>query len=234
MRRAYRNIGYYFLAILVIVLLGFFQSYLAFVPRTIPIWAHLQFASFLLWFALLIAQPFLIKLKRSRLHRKLGKASYFLIPVLVFSAHMMQRYAYMHLLVSLSPDDRLDPLLTAYLDLFFFVLFYVIAIIFRNNLPLHICYIVGTSLILLNPGLSRLFGDLFGEGLAAELLTFGLQLAVVPGFMIYEHRNVKKNIWKSPWPLLFSLILLKTVLYYILPGTGVWQWVAGEIVRWTY
>ena len=190
--------------------------------------------AYLLWFALLIIQPFLIKQKRPELHRLLGKASYFIVPVLVITAHEMQRIGYNAHLAQLAEDQRLGALLNTYLDLLFFVLFYSLAIFFSPDISKHICFMVGTSLILLSPGLGRLMFQIFRDGVVAEIITFSVQQAVIIVFMIYENKKVKKNIWKSPWILLFGLMLVKTALYYILPGTPAWQWLAGQMVRWIY
>ncbi len=79
---------------------------------------------------------------------------------------------------------------------------------------------VGTSLILLGPGLDRLMFCLFRDSVVSEIITFSIQQAVIVFFVVYERRNVKKNVWKSPWILLFGLMLVKTALFYIIPGTN--------------
>ena len=236
MRRAYRNIGYYFLAVLAVVLIGFYANHLgrAAGSPALPGFAWLHLAAFLLWFALLIIQPFLIKQKKPELHRTLGKASYFIVPILVITAHEMQRIGYHAHLAQLPGDERLGALLNTYLDLLFFVLFYALAMFFSPDISKHICFMVGTSLILLSPGLGRLLFRLFRDGEVAGIVTFSVQQIAIILFMVYENRKVKKNIWKSPWILLFGLMLVKTALYYILPGTGAWQWLAGQLVRWVY
>ncbi len=157
MRRAYRNIGYYFLAILAVVLIGFYVHHLggAAGSPVLPGFAWVHLVAYLLWFALLIIQPFLIKQKKPELHRLLGKASYFIVPVLVITAHEMQRIGYNAHLAQLAEDQRLGALLNTYLDLLFFVLFYLLAIFFSPDISKHICFMVGTSLILLSPGLGR-------------------------------------------------------------------------------
>ena len=236
MRRAYRNIGYYFLAILAVILIGYYASYLRGVPASNGVsgFAHLYFVAFLLWFALLIIQPFLIKQKRPELHRKLGKSSYLIVPILVITAHEMQRIGYYAHLAELPEEQRLGALLNTYLDLFFFVLFYMMAMFYKADISRHICFMVGTSLVLLGPGLGLLLSQVIRNGAMAEMVAFAVQQAIIILFVVYEKRKVRKDIWKSPWILLFGLMLLKAGLYFGLPETSVWQSLAGLIVRWLY
>ncbi len=80
MRKAYRNIGYYFLAILVVILIGSYANHLVDVMGSpvLPGFTGLHLMALLLWFALLIIQPFLIRQKRSKLHRMVGNGVHIL------------------------------------------------------------------------------------------------------------------------------------------------------------
>lgn len=76
---------YFFVAVALISLLGFFNTYLKFFPSfsKFPFLIHIHFFAFMAWPVLFIIQPILIKKKKIPGHRKLGKLSYFLAPILL-------------------------------------------------------------------------------------------------------------------------------------------------------
>ena len=88
----YYNLGYWFLLLIVLVFMGFYTSYFSvfFQPKA-PI-IHIHFTLMVLWIAMLITQPFLIKYKRVAIHRMLGKISYVLVPLVSASAFLMIRF----------------------------------------------------------------------------------------------------------------------------------------------
>lgn len=68
-------------------LAGFYQSYLSHFPMFLDFKGliHIHFSAFCCWFALIVIQPILIRKKQYELHKKLGRLSYFLIPILVIT-----------------------------------------------------------------------------------------------------------------------------------------------------
>ena len=92
MTRPYRNIGFFFLLLLVLVVAGFtprvpdtpFFGYFSQLgtSRHVPPVIHVHALIAVVWFLLLSTQPFLIRANRLDLHRKLGRAS--IVVVLLF------------------------------------------------------------------------------------------------------------------------------------------------------
>ena len=84
----YYNQGYWFLLLIVLVIARFYTSCFAvfFQPHASII--HIHFMLMVLWIAMLITQPFLIKYKKLALHRMLGKISYILVPLALTSAFL--------------------------------------------------------------------------------------------------------------------------------------------------
>lgn len=82
MEKAYKNLSLFFIAILVIVILGFFKTYFGLFPnfRNVTSIQHIHGSLFLLWFVMLIVQPILIRKRKYKWHRVIGKVSYFLVP----------------------------------------------------------------------------------------------------------------------------------------------------------
>ena len=98
MKRPYRNIGFFFLLLLVLVVAGFtprvpdmpFFGYFSQLARSghaqIPLVIHLHALGAVAWFVLLCTQAFLIRANRTRLHRLLGKASVLVVASPVYKA----------------------------------------------------------------------------------------------------------------------------------------------------
>ena len=74
--KGYKNTGYIFIILLVIIFFGFFKTYFGLFPhfneRTTPI-VHFHVFVLTLWVVLLIVQPLLIRYKKFRAHRLLGR-----------------------------------------------------------------------------------------------------------------------------------------------------------------
>jgi hypothetical protein len=92
MESAYRNIGYFLLALPLIFVAGFWIPYLSEIPRfdpsiTAPV--HLHALLLFAWVVLLVVQPLAIRSGAFPLHRILGRISYALMPLIVVSAVAM-------------------------------------------------------------------------------------------------------------------------------------------------
>lgn len=87
MERTYKNVSYFFVLLLTIIVFGFYKSYFGKFPLFTGLTSvhHTHALLLLLWFAMLIVQPVLIYQKRFALHRLLGKVSYVLVPLIVWS-----------------------------------------------------------------------------------------------------------------------------------------------------
>lgn len=90
----YYNLGYWFLLLIMLAVAAFYTSYLSvFFQPTIPI-LHTHFALMAIWMAMLAPQPFLIMYKRLHIHWKLDNKNYSLVPFVLASGFLMNRYSY--------------------------------------------------------------------------------------------------------------------------------------------
>src|SRR6202012_3749128 len=88
MKKIYYNSGYFFLILFAFVLLGFYKTYFGLIPRfdkSTTLLVHFHAAVLTTWVLLLIVQPLLVKYKKLKIHRLLGKLTYFLVPLIVCS-----------------------------------------------------------------------------------------------------------------------------------------------------
>lgn len=157
METAYKNIGYLFVAILGLALLGFYKSYFGLFPDFQDITRVHHFHGLLmsLWLLMLITQPFLIRYDKVALHKIIGKVSYALVPLLLFSIFLMARMAYYRDASVLSPEENIGALSMSLPDIAGFATLYILAIANRKNTPYHMRYMIGTSLLLISPALGR-------------------------------------------------------------------------------
>lgn len=169
MEKAYKNISYLFGAILLLVFAGFFRTYFGLFPHFAGLSsiAHFHAIIILVWFALLISQPILIRYKKTELHRWLGKLSYAVVPLLLLSIALMMK-------VAQSKAKNLFIFSISLADIIFFVTFYLLAVIYRHKLAYHTRFMVLTVLPFINPALGRfnLPGPILGLGIIIGLLIF--------------------------------------------------------------
>src|SRR5688500_14102407 len=108
----------------------------------------------LTWIGMLVAHPMLIRGRQLAWHRRVGKASYVVVPLLVVSALCLAQ-----LRISEAPPQMLALQQTIlYLGLSASVLFVVVwglGIRYRRDTALHARYMVGTALTLVDPSLVR-------------------------------------------------------------------------------
>lgn len=212
---------YFFIIVLVITLLGFFNTYLKFLPdfSKFPFLIHLHFFAFLAWFFMLIVQPILIKRGHLRLHRTIGKSSYFLAPILLFTILSLS-YTQIHREVTTQNSNAPITAFVALIDSVSFTTYYLIAMINSKNIRWHVAFLIATTLVILNPGLSR-FLNHFQHGLgliAAILLPFFVSIVVI----LFEKIKYKKPVLKSPYFLYFCSWTMTIFLFITIPTTEFW------------
>ena len=85
----YRTSVYYFVGLLLLAVIGFWPTYFA-PPKPETDWhPHLHGIAMFAWVVLLIAQSGLIAARRNDIHRRLGKVSFALVPVIVVSTLLL-------------------------------------------------------------------------------------------------------------------------------------------------
>ncbi|UKT62981.1 hypothetical protein [Pedobacter mucosus] len=221
MEKRYKLLILFFSLIALISLAGFVRSYFSFFPNfsRFNIIIHLHFLAFICWFALIIIQPILIMKKRFKLHRQLGRVSYFLAPILVITIALLIKDKIDRDIV-ISKSEAAITAFIGLMDIVSFSTCYVIAMVFKNDVRWHIAFIIGASLIVLNPGMARLLNHFNAEyGLIAAVITpFFVSISI----LVFEKSKFKRPILKSPYLLFLSLWTLEILLLIIVPQTTYW------------
>jgi hypothetical protein len=159
----FRNSGFYFVALLILAITAFWQPYFSFVlgdysdrATDISLYKHLHVGMSVLWLTLLIAQPFLIRYERRQLHRKLGRTSYVLAP-LVFLSIIFLAHSQIVTLAEQSDSRRHFILFIQIGFALFFAVLYGMAIFKRRTMPIHARYMICTGILMIEPILVRVF-----------------------------------------------------------------------------
>lgn len=232
MEKAYRNISYLFVALLLISFIGFFQTYIVNFPTfTGSVTAHHVHGFLLvLWIALLIAQPLLIRTKKLELHRLLGKASYVLVPLIVLSILMVTRVQYGRGVAQNSPAEVLDyGMYMTFVDLVSFMTLYGLSMWYRRVPAVHMRYIIACSVIFFNPAFGRI--NIIHFGMPLELgvvMSYVYCDTILLGFLIYDF--VKRKPYRPYlYALVFLLICHSSLLY--APFSPVWHTMATAFAK---
>ena len=231
MERAYRNISYLFIALLLISIVGFFKTYLIRFPTFAGAVTahHLHGFVLLLWVALLIAQPLLIRAKKIELHRLLGSASYILVPLMVGSILLVTQVQYQRGMAQHLPSQQIYyGLYMTVVDLVPFVALYLLAMWYRHKPMVHMRYIIACSVIFFNPALGRINAIEFGMPLdRAVVLSYVYCDTILLGFLVYDLVN-RRPYRTYLYSLLFLLVCHSSLLY--APFSEVWKTTARGIV----
>lgn len=214
----YRNAYLYFSLALMVILIGFFPSYFSRLSATDGA-HHIHGISATLWMILLIVQPWLYRSGRMKWHRILGRSTFVLVPLIFFSGLNM-------IYLMLENQEHYPPLIPyqlAFIDftvLPLFTLFYLLAIINRNNIHLHARYMVCTIIGPLIPALTRMlfmipFIDDFTKSLNVSYVIMELVLVIL---LIDDKRTGKIHF---PYMLALVVFLIDHLLMNI---AYQWAW----------
>jgi hypothetical protein len=148
---------YFFVFILLISIGGFYKTYLIKFPdfSGFTFAHHFHGAIMLLWVLILIAQPVLIKVKRPTWHRWVGKASYFIFPLLVLSFFLVARAAYFKNLDTIGETEALAGMVNGIPDMFYISTLYALGIYYKTKTSFHLRFFASIGLMIMGPGLGR-------------------------------------------------------------------------------
>jgi hypothetical protein len=228
-----RGIAYWYLTLIPLIAWGFYQSYFTtlFTPR--PSIIHLHFAFMMIWAAMLITQPLLIRYKKMAIHRTIGKVSYVVMPLLLITGFLMIRFVYYRDLKGLGLQGTADSVRIIILYLFWLGFFYSRAILNRRTTSIHARYMVAASLTMIGPTVDRILFFTFGIEkffgiIPQESLSYLLQDLILTGLLIYDYRKSKpvKVLW-----ICLLIYMIGQFLYFFVKGKDFWETFVSFIMK---
>lgn len=213
----YRASVFYFFALLLLALAGFWPSYIA--PKRYETdWhVHLHGVAMFLWVVLLVAQSGLIRAKANAVHRQLGKASYALVPAIVVSTLLLAHYR-----MRQGIDAQLLYFFYVQLSLLaVFVLSFALAIANRRTPALHMRFMVCAALTLVDPILARVF--FFGAGIEPPLLqflTYGIVDVILAALIAHD---LKQSHRARVYPAMLAVFVASQAPTFFVFQTPAWR-----------
>ncbi len=230
------------LLLLPITFAGFYPGYFSRLSPPAPKVIHLHSLFMLLWLAMAVAQPLLIKFNKLKYHRLIGKISYGLMPVIIISGYFILRYSYQRVL---NGDDVGPPgFYPANLPLdikaaefvvigsvywVWLLVYYALGVYLRKIPVAHATFMLAAALTILGPAGDRLIGhicDTMGWpfNAVAGNFVFGL-VGLVFASLFFFHKQGKLN----PQPTVTVLLIHGTgvFLFYTMPYHPTWNWLAA-------
>lgn len=213
--------GYFFIGLVLLALLGFWKSYFAplFSGEGFSFYFHFHFTMVMTWMAMLIIQPLLIRFKRLKLHRQIGRLSYFIMPLIFISMLLLINHAH-----SIEEGD-LSVLFIAFKDLILLSVAFYVAIRYRKTPAIHARGMIATGIIFIEPALVRTIDNyllpLPAGYFLSILLLYGLLF-----LLIIRERKAHRGRW------VFPLILGTYIIVHGIYISGIFDSILHKFGTW--
>lgn len=233
------KITLFLLLIIPLTFFGFNPTYFSKLSST-DILYHAHAGTMMLWVVLAIVQPFLIHSKKTNFHRIIGKASYFIMPLLFVTSYLIIRHTYYKFIASqtaeiekglliISPEE-LSINAAAYIMIgvvyiIWLLIFYLLAVINRKKIIYHATYMFAAILTLLGPTIDRIlyqitmfFGGSFNVFVENAVFVFILSILTA---LIFYQKSKSTNF--KPALIALSIYVVGIAGYHLLPKVKLWS-----------
>lgn len=204
----YNLASLFFIGIMALLTWGFYNTYIIFFPsfENFVFAQHFHGIMMMTWMIFLILQPFLIRTGRAQIHRAIGKSSYVVAPLLVLSIFMVSNMTYHRSVATLPETEAIAQIALPIPNMLAFAVLYVCAIVNRKESTKHMRYMIGTSLLMIGPGLGRALIIYYGMSLEdAVNFTDYLVLGIAAALFLYD--LVKRNP-ASPYAVVLAVLAI--------------------------
>jgi len=228
----YGRVSFFFFLILLVLTWGFYRTYIIFFPSFTgfkPV-QHFHGAMMIIWMALLIVQPLLIRAGKLSIHRLIGRLTFIIAPLVAVSMFLITKFSYYKPVPPLSHQEKIGMLALQATDIVQFVIFYCLAIVNRRNTYNHMRYMIGTAIMMIGPGLGRaliIYNHLpFNPAVS---YTFYVEMTIVAAFLMSDilgKRSYKANT------IILSVIFVHFLLWEFRlyqPWQGIGKFIAANL-----
>lgn len=207
----YQKSYIYFIVFFLFMLWGFWFTYFTKILDQENYRMHLHGTALILWCLMLIVQPYLIRTKKVKIHKKIGKFSYLLVPFILFSTIDLLKYR-LHGKVELSNADNF--FITLVLNaLVTFLILYGFAIYHKGKGSIHARYMLCTAFPMFTPITDRIINIHFPSLLNYFPTIDGDPIVPIFGYVLADILLLGLCIWDwrshKRWNVFpFALLLL--------------------------
>lgn len=211
--------GYYFIGLLVLAFLGFWNSYFSKFfngQNEYTFYYHFHATMMVGWVGLLITQPLLIRQKKFHLHHLLGRVTYFMMPLLLISVLLVLNSGLKRIPVNESEMITFNLILFPFRDFLLLSAAFLIGIYYRRKVQIHARAMIITGIVFIEPALFRFLGGMVfkDNGVLAFYIGIGLILSLLVTLIIME-RKQKSGRWLFPSLLAIYLIAYSIAIFEI-------------------
>jgi hypothetical protein len=205
MEKTYKNLGFFLLILIPLIFLGFYKTYFIQFPtfKDATTFIHLHAAIATIWILMLVIQPLLIRNKNFKIHKKIGKFSYIIFPLLVLS--------FIPQMINTFNSDQPINLFYSLADATALIIFYALGIYFRYNRDKHMRYMIGTAIVFLMPTLGRIGPFLLGISDTMTQNTIYILIYIILAGLIFMDRKNNKQF--QPYLLIFSVWIIHQITF---------------------
>lgn len=208
MEKKYKNLWYFMLLFIPLTFLGFYKSYFVQFPHftgsnNYLIHIHATLAG--LWVLMLIVQPFLVVNKKLAWHRAIGKASYFILPLLILSfiPQILRRISEGNSVFTFFPIS----------DALALLILYSLAIYYRKKVGKHMRYMIASSLVFLGPTFGRIGLHVLGlSEIQTQHCQYGI-IYLILGALIFLDKSNSKDY--RPYLVAVALFVIHQISFMI-------------------
>jgi hypothetical protein len=213
----YRNIGLYFLILILFIILGFYYPYFSLFPdfKSVTTIVHIHTITLMLWTLILIAQPILIRYKKYRAHKIIGRISYLLVPLVIITcAGVMRQQYYEYIDQKMTHAQSFKSLYTSFTGILSIIIYYLLAIIYvlKGNIAFHMRYMICLFLEFIPPTFGRTLGYWLGM---KQVYTHTIAVSVgALTIIILIIADKKRELNFTPYVVALSLYLIFTLSWF--------------------
>lgn len=203
---------YFFIFLLLVSVAGFYKTYLVKFPDFNGFtWAHhFHGLIMVIWILLLIAQPVFIRTKKLEWHRIVGKASYFIFPLLLLSFFLVTRAAYLRNIKTTGETEALATMgFSGIPDMFYISILYGLGIYYKKKTTYHLRFFACIGLMILGPGLGRFLIATCGLPFAVVGVMGGVITLFTLGWLISD---ILKKRSAFPMAVFLGIIVIRIVV----------------------
>jgi hypothetical protein len=213
----------FMILVFIVVQVGFHATYIRYFPefKQFSWLQHIHGALMASWPILLILQPVLIHKGRIDAHRFIGKLTYVIAPLIIISIFLIARFSYYKWAVEYSSEEVFSRQSITWMQLFVFVLFYSLAVIYKKETPKHMRFMIGTAILVMGPGLSRIINSYFSSLPDSYnfLIPLYLKTGLVAALLVSDILK-KKDL--MPYLIVLLAFILSDIVYHARYSPG-WQ-----------
>ncbi len=213
--------SWWFVALLAAAVFAFWPLYVSKVTQVGDVYVHLHTAGVVVWMALLISQPLLVKRGRWRLHRRLGSLAWPLIPYIAVTSILLAHSRFRAMdAVTFARDGH-----SVYLPLVAVLLFMLcagLALRYRRDMPVHARFMIATALPLIDPIMARFlffYTPVPAGPIVYPLIGYGFTEFVL-ALLIWLERDATRGRWV--FPRLLGVFVTAHIGWFTLANTQAW------------